>query len=527
MQKFPEIISFRITSHCNNNCIYCYGPKQIRDLNRSQLYKIFQFLAQNKAETIVITGGEPLLRKDIDQILAELKKLGLKIYLDTNGDYFFKHKSAINKYVDGLGLPLDYASNNLSFRNKDNFWHILEILSYYQSRKRKPSIRVGTVVTKINSDQIEKIAKLLINKCDLWKIYQFIPVGHNASKNAAKLKVNDKLFGKISTDIKNKFGKKINILISKRKARDSAYFMINPDGKVIMPVDYGYDCEEIIIGDVLEKNTIKKWKELVNINKYKKNAELTFNHKFDSQNNKNIILEIRRELKQNIDLEYKKGAIRHFKEPIKVYGVRSKIVRKIAQKYFPLFGRSSQKWNGGKKKFFSLCEQMLRSNYHEEAIIVFIWAEKLVKNFQESDFKIFERWLKKYVNNWAKVDVFCTHTINYFVQNYPEVIPKIKKWASSKNRWMRRAAAVSFVSGSKDFPQKKHLKHIFWIAEKLLKNKDDLVQKGYGWMLKRTAENFEKEVSNFVMQNKSQMPRTALRYAIEKMPASWRRKAMS
>lgn len=519
MQKFPEIIIFRITSHCNNNCIYCYGPKQIRDLKRSQLYKIFQFLAQNKAETIVITGGEPLLRKDIDQILAELKKLGFKIFLDINGDYFFEHKSAINKYVDGLGLPLDYASSNLSFRNKDNFRHILEILSYYQSRKRKPSIRVGTVVTKINSDQIEKIAKLLINKCDLWKIYQFIPVGHNASKNVAKLKVNDKLFGKISTDIKNKFGKKINILISKRKARDSAYFMINPDGKVIMPVDYGYDCEEIIIGDVLEKNTIKKWKELVNINKYKKNAELTFNHKFEKQNDKNLILEIRRELKKNIDLKFKNGAINFFKEPIKVYGVRSNIVHQIARKYFPLFPRSLKKWKGD---FFALCETMLKSNYHEEAIIVFIWTQKLVKNFNEADFKIFECWLKNYANNWAKVDTLCPHTINYFIQNYPAVIPKIKSWTKSKNRWMRRAAAVSFIPTPKN-----KLQDIFWLAKKLLKDDDDLVQKGYGWMLKRAAEKFESDVFNFVLKNKREMPRTALRYAIEKMPKSLKKKVMA
>jgi 3-methyladenine DNA glycosylase AlkD len=180
-----------------------------------------------------------------------------------------------------------------------------------------------------------------------------------------------------------------------------------------------------------------------------------------------------------------------------------------------------------KKQFFLLSEKMLKSDYHEEAVIVFIWTEKRVKDFNASDFKIFERWLNKYANNWAKVDTLCPHTINYFVQNYPAVIPKIKKWASSKNRWMRRAAAVSFLSGSKGFPEKQHLRDIFWIAKKLLKDKDDLVQKGYGWMLKCAAENYEKEVFNFVMKHKKEMPRTALRYAIEKMPEKLKSKAMS
>ena len=272
---------------------------------------------------------------------------------------------------------------------------------------------------------------------------------------------------------------------------------------------------------------------------------------------KNIIINnIRKELKQNIDPKYKEGAINFFKEPIKVYGVRSKIVHQIAQKYFhviPLPARQCQALAGGtrnlyidsrwslprattrggndieknKKQFFVLGEEMLKSNYHEEAIIVFIWTEKLIKNFDQSDFKIFEGWLNKYANNWAKVDTLCPHTINYFVQNYPVVIPKIKKWASSKNHWVRRAAAVSFISGSRDFPQKKHLPDIFWIAKKLLRDPDDLVQKGYGWMLKCASVKFQKEVFNFVMKHKKEMPRTALRYAIEKMTAALKKKAMA
>jgi 3-methyladenine DNA glycosylase AlkD len=242
---------------------------------------------------------------------------------------------------------------------------------------------------------------------------------------------------------------------------------------------------------------------------------------------KNIIQNIRKELKQNIDFKFKKGEIKFFKEPIKVYGVRSKIVHKIAQKYIPtLLRRPFQKCGDTKKEFFNLCEEMLKSNYHEEAMIVFIWTEKLTKFFAQADFKTFERWLKKYVDNWAKCDIFCTHTINYFVQNYPIVIPKIKKWASSKNRWLRRAAAVSFISSSRDFPQKKHLPHIFWIAKKLFKDEDDLVQKGYSWMLKVASQNFQKEVFDFIMKNKNQMPRVALRYAIEKMSRDFKTQVM-
>jgi len=72
----------------------------------------------------------------------------------------------------------------------------------------------------------------------------------------------------------------------------------------------------------------------------------------------------------------------------------------------------------------------------------------------------------------------------------------------------------------------KFLTDIFKIADALLVDKDDLVQKGYGWMLKAASEAHQKDVFDFVMKNKSNMPRTALRYAIEKMPAEFKRQAM-
>lgn len=70
------------------------------------------------------------------------------------------------------------------------------------------------------------------------------------------------------------------------------------------------------------------------------------------------------------------------------------------------------------------------------------------------------------------------------------------------------------------------LNEIFGIADILLTDKDDMVQKGYGWMLKAASEVYEREVFDYVMSHKAVMPRTALRYAIEKMPAELRAEAM-
>ena len=70
------------------------------------------------------------------------------------------------------------------------------------------------------------------------------------------------------------------------------------------------------------------------------------------------------------------------------------------------------------------------------------------------------------------------------------------------------------------------LKDVFRTAETLLTDEEDMVQKGYGWMLKVTGDYFFDDAYRLVMKHKNEMPRTALRYAIEKWPEAKRREAM-
>ncbi len=72
----------------------------------------------------------------------------------------------------------------------------------------------------------------------------------------------------------------------------------------------------------------------------------------------------------------------------------------------------------------------------------------------------------------------------------------------------------------------KFLKDVFEIADILLMDSEDMVQKGYGWLLKVASQVHQKEVFKYVMEHKDVMPRTALRYAIEKMPKELKLKAM-
>jgi len=229
------------------------------------------------------------------------------------------------------------------------------------------------------------------------------------------------------------------------------------------------------------------------------------------------IQRIRELLIENIDDEAQKSFQRFFKQKVKCYGIKTVTVRKIANQFWKEIKMSE------KQDIFDLCEQLFLSDYSEEASIVTFWLPKMTNHFEPGDWIVFKNWIEKYVNNWAKCDGFCNHTMGNFLVKYPVFIEELKEWTQSENRWMKRAAAVSLIVPAK---KGQFLKDIFEISDLLLLDEDDLVQKGYGWLLKVASHLHQKKVFDYVMKNKENMPRTALRYAIEKMTQSLRKEAM-
>jgi len=230
-----------------------------------------------------------------------------------------------------------------------------------------------------------------------------------------------------------------------------------------------------------------------------------------------ILARVRRELREASDEKTRETGLRFFKEEVNLYGIRSKTVTEIARANFMLVKERS------KQEILSLCDSLWQSGMMEETFVACMWSEKLAGQFVAEDFKVLERWVQKYVNNWASCDTLCNHTVGDFIQKYPGFISDLKRWAKLENRWVKRASAVSLIIPAR---KGKFLDDIFEIAGILLLDRDDMVQKGYGWMLKEASKPHQKEVFDFVMKHKSVMPRTALRYAIEKMPPLLREEAM-
>ena len=232
----------------------------------------------------------------------------------------------------------------------------------------------------------------------------------------------------------------------------------------------------------------------------------------------NIIENLRQELIKNANEKTRLSGERFFKEDVKLYGIKSADVSRISKEHYKNITDKS------KSHIFSLCNELWKSGYMEESFVACNWAYNVRKHYEPDDFDIFEKWVSTYVGNWASCDTLCNHTVGTFVEMYPEYLSGLKKWAQSKNRWVKRASAVSLILPAR---RGKFLEDIFIIADILHSDKDDMVQKGYGWMLKAASEAHQKDVFNYVMRKKNTMSRTSLRYAIEKLPPELKAQAMA
>lgn len=199
-------------------------------------------------------------------------------------------------------------------------------------------------------------------------------------------------------------------------------------------------------------------------------------------------------------------------------GLKAPVLRKISNQLFREIKHRP------KKEIISIGHELLEAQERYFIFFAFEWALKIKDQYSAGDFITFSSWLKKYVDNWGSCDHLCIGPIGQVIYQFPDLGTKTAPWGKSKNRWMRRGAAVSLIPAvRKGLLFDQTLK----VADLLLTDTDDMVQKGYGWMLKDASIIFRDEVMDFVLKNKNNMPRTALRYAIERMPDNLRKKAMA
>lgn len=188
------------------------------------------------------------------------------------------------------------------------------------------------------------------------------------------------------------------------------------------------------------------------------------------------------------------------------WGLTVPVSRKIAMKY--------------KDLSVSEINLLLKHKVHEVRLIglmILVWKYKHSSKKEQE--KIVKFYLKntKYINNWDLVDLSSHYILGDYLINQKEKTILLKL-AKSKNLWEQRIAIVSTYA----LIRKGELDFTFKISKMFLGHDHDLIHKASGWMLREAGKKDEKALKKFLDENISKMPRTMLRYAIEKFPQNVR-----
>lgn len=166
------------------------------------------------------------------------------------------------------------------------------------------------------------------------------------------------------------------------------------------------------------------------------------------------------------------------------------------------------------------CCKLLESPYNEErSLALFILNAQFKRGDEKVQEKIYKIYLekRKYVNNWNLVDASASYIVGPYIFNRDRSI--LYELARSKNLWDKRIAIISTFH----FIREKDFKDTIRLCELFLKEEHDLMHKACGWMLREMGKKDVDELRRFLKKHKDKMPRTMLRYAIEKFPEKERK----
>ena len=229
------------------------------------------------------------------------------------------------------------------------------------------------------------------------------------------------------------------------------------------------------------------------------------------------LAELRKEIKSKYDVERAEHSKRFFKtgkgeygEGDVFYGLSVPEQRKIVAKFW-------------KDLTLNQCEELLQSKIHEERLVsLLILVKKFEKDIGERK-NIFDLYLinSKQVNNWDLVDSSAHKIIGKYLLDKDRAV--LYKLARSENLWEKRISIISTFM----FIANREFEDSLKISEILLNDKHDLIHKAVGWALREVGKKNQKVEEDFLKKYYKQMPRTMLRYAIEKFEEKLRKEYLS
>jgi 3-methyladenine DNA glycosylase AlkD len=231
-----------------------------------------------------------------------------------------------------------------------------------------------------------------------------------------------------------------------------------------------------------------------------------------------IAAEIRLLLRNGGSAEHADGVQWFFKDEIKSHGWYTAKLRSVAVRF-----RRRIRKEFGLDFLLRVADKLFAGRVLEEKIFAVFLLEKMTEEFGDTEFRLFESWLPR-ISSWADHDGLVHYLIAPMVTAKADRIRRVFCWATSPDRWHRRAACVALIQGTR---QKIFFSEIKRLSDLLLSDEDDMVQKGLGWLLRETAKADAKRTVPYLMSIRKQAPRLVLRTACETLPPGIRNKILA
>lgn len=231
-----------------------------------------------------------------------------------------------------------------------------------------------------------------------------------------------------------------------------------------------------------------------------------------------IAKHIRRVLKDGGSAPHTEEVQRFFKHEVKSRGWYTAELRKVAKRFSRTILAEQ-----GLPFLIQVADQLFRGDVLEEKIFGVMLLEGLTGQLGAREFKLFESWLDR-VGSWADHDGLVHSLMGPMIAADTKYLPRTSSWARKRSTWHQRAAAVSLIHSTR---QHKNFGHIQDLTEILLTSKDDMVQKGLGWLLREAAKANREQTVRYLMTIREHTPRLVLRTACETLPMELRATVLS
>ena len=231
--------------------------------------------------------------------------------------------------------------------------------------------------------------------------------------------------------------------------------------------------------------------------------------------------EVVRRLRQQADPHAARQAATYFKEHDRfaVYGVRTPLVRALVR---DLHAEVAGSW--GVSEALACCEILSAKRHHESKAVGVLLLGRYRDRLPVTLVRTVRRWIVEgRFANWAGIDLVAPELVTPLVDRNPTLARTVGQWGADRLVWLRRAAVVTFVPLAR---KGRHLDDAYAVVEHLLADREDLIHKVCGWLLREAGKTDSRRLERFLRQHGSAIPRTTVRYAIERFPEAARQRLL-